>query len=183
MSTSRLRKLACVLSACAVLTGGLGIDASYARGGGGFGGGHAGFEAGHIGGFGRSMAGGSGGIATGPTNFTGGFGMSSGGGSGGRPAGYTNFQLLGSSTGAGSGGLATGSTNPVRPQYGGDHIDREFGAGHASSGFGEDHMGVLAGVHSGAPDLGLGPQRRWRGDSATRLLCEDAIMVDPECEN
>jgi hypothetical protein len=183
MSTSRLRKLACVLSACAVLTSGLGIDTAYARGGGGFGGGHAGFEAGHIGGFGRSMAGGSGGIATGPTNFTGLFGRSSGGGSGGRPGGSTNFQLLGSSTSAGSGGQATGSTNPVRPQYGGGHTGSELGVGHASGGFGEDHMGVLAGVHPGTPDFGSGPQRRWRGDSATRLLCEDAIMVDPACGN
>jgi hypothetical protein len=176
MSTSRLRKLACVLSACAVLIGGLGIDTAYARGGGGFGGGH-------IGGFGRSMAGGSGGIATGPTNFTGVFGRSSAGGSAGTPGGYTNFQLLGSSTGAGSGGRATGSTNPVRPQYGGVDIGSELGVSHASGGFGEDRMGVLAGVHPRTPDFSSGSQRRWRGNYATKLLCEDAIMVDPACGN
>jgi hypothetical protein len=76
-------------------------------------------SAAHIGGFGRSTAGGSGGLATGPTNFTGVFGRSSAGGSGGRAAGYTDFQLLGSSEGAGSGGRSTGSTDPVRPQFGG----------------------------------------------------------------
>ena len=27
----------------------------------------------------------------------------------------------------------------------------EFGVGHSSGGFGEDHFGVLAGVHPGAP--------------------------------
>jgi hypothetical protein len=75
-------------------------------------------SAAHMGGFGRSMAGGSGGIATGPTNFTGVYGRSSAGGSGGRAGGYTDFQLLGSSEGAGSGGIATGSTNPVRPPFG-----------------------------------------------------------------
>jgi hypothetical protein len=75
-------------------------------------------SAAHIGGFGRSMAGGSGGMATGPTNFTGVYGRSSAGGSGGRAGGYTDFQLLGSSEGAGSGGIATGSTNPVRPPFG-----------------------------------------------------------------
>jgi hypothetical protein len=183
MSTSRLCKLACIVSACAVLTGGLGMNTAYARGGGGFGGGHAGFGAGHIGGFGRSTAGGSGGIATGPTNFTGVFGRSSGGGSAGRPGGYTDFQLLGSSTSAGSGGQPTGSTNPVRPQYGGGHIGGEFSGGHSSLGDGEDHIGALAGVHPGAPVLGAGGQRRWHGDEATRLLCEDAIMVDPACGN
>ena len=77
-------------------------------------------SAAHVGGFGRSMAGGSGGLATGPTNFTGVFGSSSGGGSAGRATGYTDFQLLGSSMDAGSGGRATGSTNPVRPQFGGE---------------------------------------------------------------
>ncbi len=73
-------------------------------------------SAAHVGGFGRSMAGGSGGLATGPTNFTGVFGRSSGG----RATGYTDFQLLGSSMDAGSGGRATGSTNPVRPRFGGE---------------------------------------------------------------
>ncbi len=77
-------------------------------------------SAAHVGGFGRSMAGGSGGLATGPTNFTGVFGRSSGGGSAGRATGYTDFQLLGSSMDAGSGGRATGSTNPVRPRFGGE---------------------------------------------------------------
>ena len=76
-------------------------------------------SAAHVGGFGRSTAGGSGGLATGPTNFTGVFGRSSAGGSGGRAADYTGFQLLGSSEGAGSGGRPTGSTDPVRPQFGG----------------------------------------------------------------
>lgn len=178
MSTSRLRKLLCVLSACAVLTSGLGIDSAYARGGGG--GGHGGFGGGHIGGFGRSMAGGSGGIATGPTNFTGLFGRSSAGGSAGGPGRYTNFQLLGSSTNAGSGGRATGSTNPVRPQYGGGHIGN--GVGHSSGGFGEDHIGTLAGGHPG--DFDSGRQRHWRDNNATTsLLCQDAIMVDPACGN
>jgi hypothetical protein len=34
MTTAKLRKVVCVLSACAVPRGGLGIDSAYARGGG-----------------------------------------------------------------------------------------------------------------------------------------------------
>jgi hypothetical protein len=40
----------------------------------------------------------------------------------------------------------------------------------------------LAGVHfhPGATDFGS-RHRRWHGDYAQRLLCEDAVMVDPAC--
>jgi hypothetical protein len=59
MTKSKLRKIAIVVSSLVVLSGGLGIDTAYARGGGGFGGGHIGgfgggsvgaFSTGHIGG-------------------------------------------------------------------------------------------------------------------------------------
>ena len=55
MTKSKLRKIAIVLSALAVLSGGFGIDTAHARGGGGFGGG--GFGGGHIGGFGGGLIG------------------------------------------------------------------------------------------------------------------------------
>jgi hypothetical protein len=61
MTKGKLRKIVCILSACAVLSGGLGIDSAYARGGGGGhgGGGHiGGFGGGHIGGFGGGHVGG-----------------------------------------------------------------------------------------------------------------------------
>ena len=57
MNRSKLRTIAIVLSSLAVLSGSLGIDTGYARGGGGFGGGHMGgfgggasFSSGHVGG-------------------------------------------------------------------------------------------------------------------------------------
>jgi hypothetical protein len=57
MNRSKLRKIAIVVSSLAALSGSLGIDAAYARGGGGFGGGHMGgfgggsaFSSGHVGG-------------------------------------------------------------------------------------------------------------------------------------
>jgi hypothetical protein len=52
MTKSKLRKIAIVVSSLAVLSGSLGIDTAYARGGGGFGGGHmGGFAGGSIGAF------------------------------------------------------------------------------------------------------------------------------------
>jgi hypothetical protein len=47
----------------------------------------------------------------------------------------------------------------------------------------ENHVGALAGVHfhPGATDFGSRHHRRRRGDYASSLLCEDAIMVDPTC--
>jgi hypothetical protein len=57
MNRFKLRKIVIIVSSLAVLSGSLGIDAAYARGGGGFGGGHMGgfgggstFSAGHVGG-------------------------------------------------------------------------------------------------------------------------------------
>ena len=58
MTKSKLRKIAIVLSALAVLSGGFGIDTAYARGGGHLSGG---FRGGHIGGeFGGGLMGGAG---------------------------------------------------------------------------------------------------------------------------
>jgi hypothetical protein len=129
MIKSKLRKIAIVLSALTVLSGSFGIDAAYARGGGGFGGGHlgGGFGGIHTGriaqinGFGTSTAGGSGGTPTGPTDFTGIYGSSSAGGSGGLATGPTNFgtEGFGVSTAGGSGGRPTGSTEPILSQFGG----------------------------------------------------------------
>ena len=49
MTKSKLCKVAILLSSLVVLSGGLGIDTAYARGGGGFGGGHiGGFGGGHV---------------------------------------------------------------------------------------------------------------------------------------
>jgi len=52
MTKAKLRKLAIILSSVAALTGSVGIETAYARGGGGFG--HAGMGGGfsHMGGFG-----------------------------------------------------------------------------------------------------------------------------------
>ena len=54
MTKATLRKFMIMLLSAAALSGGLGADAAYARGGGGFGGGHmgGGFGGGHMGGFG-----------------------------------------------------------------------------------------------------------------------------------
>src|ERR1700730_3878482 len=73
MTNSTLRKLVIIVSSVAALAGGVGIDTAYARGGGGFGGGHmggsfggghergGGFCAGHMGGeFGGGRLGGVG---------------------------------------------------------------------------------------------------------------------------
>jgi len=138
MTRSKLRKIAIVLSSLAVLSGSFGIVAAYARGGGGFGGGHmgSGFGGGRMGGgfggihtgriaqingYGTSTAGGSGGTPTSPTDFTGIYGSSSAGGSGGLATGPTNFgtEGFGVSTAGGSGGTPTGPTEPILPQFGG----------------------------------------------------------------
>ena len=129
MTRSKLRKIAIVLSSLAVLSGSFGIDAAYARGGGGFGGGHmgGGFGGIHTGriaqinGYGTSTAGGSGGTPTGPTDFTGIYGASSAGGSGGVATGPTDFgtEGFGLSTAGGSGARPTGPTEPILPQFGG----------------------------------------------------------------
>lgn len=55
MTRVKLRKLVIVLSSVVALSGGFGIEAAYARGGGG--GGHGGFG-GHMGGFGAAHFGG-----------------------------------------------------------------------------------------------------------------------------
>ena len=129
MTKSKLRKIAIVLSSLAVLSGSFGIDAAYARGGGGFGGGHmgGGFGGIHTGriaqinGYGTSTAGGSGGTPTGPTDFTGIYGASSAGGSGGVATGPTDFgtEGFGLSTAGGSGARPTGPTEPILPRFGG----------------------------------------------------------------
>jgi hypothetical protein len=61
MTKAMLRKFIIILSSAAALSGGLGADAAYARGGG-FGGGHmGGLGGGHMGGFGGGHMGGFGG--------------------------------------------------------------------------------------------------------------------------
>jgi hypothetical protein len=78
MTKATLRKFMIILLSAAALSGGLGADAAYARGGGGFGGGHmGGFGGGHMGGFGGGHMGGFGG------GHTGGFGGGHMGGFGG----------------------------------------------------------------------------------------------------
>jgi hypothetical protein len=172
MTKATLRKLVIIASSVAALSAGLGIDAAYARGGGGFGGGHGGggFGGGHMGG---GLGGGHMGRGFGGGHIRGGFG-----------GGHM------------SGGFGGGHTGGI----GGGHIGGEFGGGHlggvgmATMGgspigterFGaptENHVGALAGVHfhPGATDFGSRHHHRWRGDYASSLLCEDDIMVDPAC--
>ena len=146
MTKATFRKFVIIVSSIAALGGCLGVNVAYARGGGGFGGGHmgGGFGGGHMsGGFGGGHAGGIGG-----GHIGGGFG-------GG---------LMG------GGGIANlGGGSPIGTEH--------FGAPT------ENHVGALAGIHfhPGATDFGSRHHRRWRGDYASSLLCEDAIMVDPAC--
>jgi hypothetical protein len=86
----------------------------------------------------------------------------------------------------GFGGIHTGG-------IGEGHIGGEFSGGPMGDGssvgtdhFGvptENHVGALAGVHPGATNFNSRDHRRVREEDATRLLCEDAIMVDPACRN
>jgi hypothetical protein len=159
MTRSKLRKIAIVLSSLAFLGGSFGIDAAYARGGGGFGGGHMGggfgdFHTGpiaQINGYGTSTAGGSGGTPTGPTDFTGIYGSSSAGGSGGFATGPTDFgtEGFGVSTAGGSGGIPTGPTEPILPQYGGRLSSKAIAEKPSS--------GVLEGGNVGREQSVLGP--------------------------
>jgi hypothetical protein len=96
MTKATLRKFMIMLLSAAALSGGLGADAAYARGGGGFGAGHmgGGFGGGHTGGFGGGHMGGFGG-----GHIDEGFGRSHlgmGGGFGGAHAGGLGATGLGS---------------------------------------------------------------------------------------
>src|SRR6476646_9887270 len=96
MTKATLRKLAIILLSAAALSGGLGADAAYARGGGGFGAGHmgGGYGGGHMGSFGGGHMGGFGG-----GHIDEGFGRSHlgmGGGFGGAHAGGLGATGLGS---------------------------------------------------------------------------------------
>ena len=171
MTKATFRKFVIIVSSIAALGGCLGVNVAYARGGfggghmgGGFGGGHmgGGFGGGHIGGgFGGSHIGGG----FGGGHMSGGFGGGHGGGiGGGHIGGGFGGGLMG------GGGIANlGGGSPIGTEH--------FGAPT------ENHVGALAGIHfhPGATDFGSRHHRRWRGDYASSLLCEDAIMVDPAC--
>jgi hypothetical protein len=155
MTKATLRKFMIMLLSAAALSGGLGADAAYALGGGGFGAGHmgGGFGGGHMGGFGGGHGGGFDGGHIDP-----GFGRSHlgiGGGFGGAPAGGLGATDLG--------GLGT------------EHV-------RASA---ENHLGALAGVrmHPGRTGLHF-HHRRWFGDYARGPRCDygtDYVMADPDC--
>jgi hypothetical protein len=155
MTKATLRKFMIMLLSAAALSGGLGADAAYARGGGGFGGGHmgGGFGGAHMGGFGGAHGGGFGGGHMDP-----GFGRSHLGIGGG--FGEAHADRLGAT---GLGGLRTA------------HV-------RASA---ENHLGALAGVrmHPGRAGLHF-HRRRWFGDYAWGPRCDygtDYVMADPDC--
>jgi hypothetical protein len=156
MTKATLRKFMIILLSAAALSGGLGADAAYARGGGGFGGGHmgGGFGGAHMGGgFGGGHGGGFDGGHMDP-----GFGRSHlgiGGGFGGAHAGGLRATDLG--------GLGT------------EHV-------RASA---ENHLGALAGarIHPGRTGLHF-HHRRWFGGYAWGPRCDygtDYVMADPDC--
>jgi hypothetical protein len=192
MTKSKLRKIAIILSSLAVLSGGFGIDTAHARGGGGFGGGGhiggfggGGFGGSHMGGFGGAhMSGGFGGDHIGEgfrgSHLGGGFGGEHIGGEFG--GGHFSTGLVGDHMSGGLGGLHAGGIGESHLGLGGDVTERgAVGTDHFGAPI-ENHVGALAGVHPGATNFEHSrDHRRVREETATQLLCEDAIMVDPAC--
>ncbi len=133
MTKSKLRKIAIVLSTLTVLSGGFGIDAAYARGGG-FGGGHiGGFGGGHMGGFGGIHTGGIGADHIG-SEFG---GSHMGGGFDGIHTGGIGADHIGGEFGdghMGGGGIANLRGNPLGTEHIGARTD--------------NHVGALAGVYA-----------------------------------
>jgi hypothetical protein len=154
MTNSTLRKLVIIVSSVAALAGGVGIDTAYARGGGGFGGGHmgGGFGGGHMGGGfdGGHMGGG----------FAG--GHMGGGFAGGHMGGEVGGGRLG-----GDGVAHMGGGSPL-----GAPAENHVGA----------LAGVH--LHPGATGLRYHHHSRWLGDYAWGPRCDyatDYVMVDPTC--
>lgn len=163
MTKATLRKFMIILLSAAALSGGLGADAAYARGGGGFGGGHmgGGFGGAHMGGFGGGHMGG----------FGGGHGGGFDGGHMDPGFGRSHLGIGGGFGGAHAGGLRATDLGGL----GREHV-------RASA---ENHLGALAGarIHPGRSGLHF-HHRRWFGGYAWGPRCDygtDYVMADPDC--
>ena len=92
--------------------------------------------------------------------------------------GHFNTGLVGDHRSGGLGDLHTGGIGENHLGLGADGT-RSIGTDHWAP---TNHVDALAGVHPGATNFDHSQDhRRVREEDATRLLCEDAIMVDPAC--